>query len=195
VLCLKFEGDWERGWGEESEDESESENERGSGNGSGSCGSGSEGGSESEGVKVERKRGRGKKRETNTKTVKETARKGFMVSGSSDCSVCVWDLMTGQIVASSDSGGGSTMQSDSEGTSGSGDQPEREVNAEVRAVLKGHVGGVLDLRIDKRWIVSWCVGFFFFVFPGRSRFDVDCFLFRFQQFERCSDTRVGPSHA
>lgn len=54
---------------------------------------------------------------------------GFMVSGSSDCSVRVWDLYT----------------LDSTG----------ESYAEVRAVLNGHEGGVLDIRIDDKWIVSW----------------------------------------
>ncbi|KDQ56875.1 hypothetical protein JAAARDRAFT_194820 [Jaapia argillacea MUCL 33604] len=58
-------------------------------------------------------------------------KKGFMVSGSSDCSVCVWDLFSG-------------------GGNGKGG----EVRAEVRAVLRGHTGGVLDLRIDEKWIVS-----------------------------------------
>ncbi|KAF8892895.1 WD40-repeat-containing domain protein [Infundibulicybe gibba] len=58
---------------------------------------------------------------------------GFMVSGSSDCSVCVWDLWTAE----------------EEGTAG-----ESEVKAAVKAVLKGHVGGVLDLRISKAWVVS-----------------------------------------
>ena len=55
-------------------------------------------------------------------------RPGFMVSGSSDCSICVWDLRVGK------NGG---------------------VDAKVRAVLNGHTGGVLDLRIDDQWIVSW----------------------------------------
>jgi F-box and WD-40 domain protein 1/11 len=158
---LKFEGDWEQGWGEESEDEGENDSA-----------SGNEGGSESEGVRVERKRGRGNKRESTTKTGMGTERKGFMVSGSSDCSVCVWDLTTGQIVASSDADGTSSVQGEFEASTGAGsgseDEPEREVNAEVRAVLKGHMGGVLDLRIDKRWIVSWYVDS---LFCG-SRFDV-----------------------
>lgn len=66
-------------------------------------------------------------------------RRGFMVSGSSDCSVCVWDLYTGRNLGSE------------------GGSEEKEVHAEVRAVLKGHAGGVLDLRIDEQWIVSWCV--------------------------------------
>jgi len=107
-------------------------------------------------LRTEKKRGKEKKR--------EKERKGFMVSGSSDCSVCVWDLTTGRVVGdSSDAGAGRSVQSglssDLTGASENGegsstDEPEREVNAEVRAVLKGHVGGVLDLRIDKRWIVS-----------------------------------------
>ncbi|RPD61671.1 WD40 repeat-like protein [Lentinus tigrinus ALCF2SS1-7] len=58
-------------------------------------------------------------------------RKGFMVSGSSDCTVCVWDLW-----AIPTWGG------------------EPRITAEVRAVLPAHSGGVLDLRIDSRWIVS-----------------------------------------
>lgn len=58
---------------------------------------------------------------------------GFMVSGSSDCSVCVWDLCA-------------RSQEDGE---------DCQVRAEVVAVLRGHIGGVLDLRIDDKWVVSW----------------------------------------
>ncbi|ETW77319.1 hypothetical protein HETIRDRAFT_326886, partial [Heterobasidion irregulare TC 32-1] len=57
----------------------------------------------------------------------EQPKKGFMVSGSSDRTVCVWDMWAG---------------------------PKGEVTAEVRTVLRGHMGGVLDLRIDEQWIVS-----------------------------------------
>ena len=53
---------------------------------------------------------------------------GFMVSGSSDCSIRVWDLRV-------DGDGG--------------------VDAEVRTVLKEHTSGVLDLRFNEQWIVSW----------------------------------------
>ncbi|KAG6860915.1 hypothetical protein C0995_006039 [Termitomyces sp. Mi166 len=60
-------------------------------------------------------------------------KQGFMVSGSSDYSVCVWNLWTGSRVGNSD---------------------DREVNGELRTILRGHTGGVLDLRIDDRWIVS-----------------------------------------
>ena len=66
--------------------------------------------------------------------VDNAPRKGFMVSGSSDCTVCVWDLW-----AVPTWGG------------------EPSITAEVRAVLPAHSGGVLDLRIDSRWIVSWYV--------------------------------------
>ncbi|KAJ7798735.1 WD40 repeat-like protein [Mycena olivaceomarginata] len=52
--------------------------------------------------------------------------RGTLVTGSSDCTVCVWDLWT----------------------------ESAEESAEVRAVLRGHGWGVLDLRIDRRWIVS-----------------------------------------
>lgn len=61
-------------------------------------------------------------------------RKGFMVSGSSDCTVCVWDLYAHPVP---------------------GEEPK--VTAEVNTVLRAHGGGVLDLRIDSRWIVSWYV--------------------------------------
>ena len=161
VVCLKFVGDWERGWEDEGEDGvSESEGEQRVSD------------SDDSGVRVQ-KRGRDME-----KPKKE--RKGFMVSGSSDCSVCVWDLTTGKIAASSDAGGGSAVRSglslntDLEKGAGAGavgngveaDEAEREVNAEVRAVLKGHVGGVLDLRIDRRWIVSWYVFFCYFEFQA-----------------------------
>jgi F-box and WD-40 domain protein 1/11 len=59
---------------------------------------------------------------------------GMLVSGSSDCTVCVWDLEVGGY------------------PNGSSD---KEVMAEVRTTLRGHDGGVLDLRMDDKWIVSW----------------------------------------
>ncbi|KII91739.1 hypothetical protein PLICRDRAFT_51871 [Plicaturopsis crispa FD-325 SS-3] len=59
--------------------------------------------------------------------LEDRSKPGFMVSGSSDCSVCVWELRT---------------------------QRNGDVRADVSAVLRGHSGGVLDLRIDERWIVS-----------------------------------------
>ncbi|KAG8920722.1 hypothetical protein FRC03_011088 [Tulasnella sp. 419] len=49
---------------------------------------------------------------------------GFMISGSSDKTICVWQL---------------TPKGD---------------GAVVNKVLHGHEGGVLDLRMDKKWIVS-----------------------------------------
>ncbi|KAG6848482.1 hypothetical protein C0991_000540 [Blastosporella zonata] len=61
-------------------------------------------------------------------------KQGFMVTGSSDCTVCVWSLWTGSRI---------------------GKAGDREVKGEVRSVLRGHEGGVLDLRTDDRWIVSW----------------------------------------
>jgi F-box and WD-40 domain protein 1/11 len=125
VLCLKFEGDWDRDWiGDDCDS-----------NGDGSLHWEDDG--ESAGRFGHLARGRRKRR-----------RKGFMVSGSSDCSVCVWDLDLGPVVeynadmdAYSDQ-----MHVDDDG--------ERQVTAEVRAILKGHSGGVLDLRIDEHWIVS-----------------------------------------
>ena len=70
-------------------------------------------------------------------------KRGFMVSGSSDCTVCVWDLYVGGRRESDHHLGDENVDD------------EREVHAEVRAVLRGHTGGVLDLRIDDNWIVSW----------------------------------------
>jgi F-box and WD-40 domain protein 1/11 len=73
-----------------------------------------------------------------------SGRPGFMVSGSSDCSVCVWDLYATYPVPDLE-------KPESRQAGGA----ECEVHANVRRVLKGHSGGVLDLRIDERWIVSW----------------------------------------
>lgn len=63
-------------------------------------------------------------------------RRGMMVSGSSDCSVCVWNLYSYPVV-------------------GDNGEDEFATVAEVRGVLRGHRGGVLDLRIDENWIISW----------------------------------------
>lgn len=65
-------------------------------------------------------------------------RRGFMVSGSSDHTVCVWDLYA-CFPETGDS------------------HSEPAVTAELRGVLKGHSGGVLDLEINANWIVSWWV--------------------------------------
>ncbi|KAJ7291150.1 WD40 repeat-like protein [Mycena rebaudengoi] len=72
---------------------------------------------------------------TSRKPVVGRGARGFMVTGSSDCSVCVWDLSSPPPFVGDDAG-------------------EGEVRGVVRAVLKGHGGGVLDLRIDEKWIVS-----------------------------------------
>ncbi|KAG2035540.1 hypothetical protein BDR03DRAFT_993310 [Suillus americanus] len=53
---------------------------------------------------------------------------GMMVSGSSDCTVRVWDLHT--------------------------KHRGSRIRADVRAILRDHSGGVLDLRMDENWIVS-----------------------------------------
>ena len=71
---------------------------------------------------------------------------GFMVSGSSDRTVLVWDLRP-LIKASRKAGKNG-------GPINAG--PEL-----VARVLKGHSGGVLDLRMNKQWIVSWSVIPFF----------------------------------
>ena len=76
--------------------------------------------------------------DANTVTEGEAAgwSKGMMVSGSSDGSVCVWNLYSYPV----------------EGEDG---EQECATVAEVRGVLRGHTGGVLDLRIDGQWIISW----------------------------------------
>ncbi|KAH8097106.1 WD40 repeat-like protein [Cristinia sonorae] len=62
-------------------------------------------------------------------------RKGFMVSGSSDSSVCVWDMYACPV-------------ENEDGT------VDLAVTAVVRRILRGHMLGVLDIRIDDRWIIS-----------------------------------------
>lgn len=65
----------------------------------------------------------------------EQASKGILVSGSSDCTICVWDMELGRTLPNG----------------------EREIKGEVKAILEGHEGGVLDIRMDDKWIVSWSV--------------------------------------
>lgn len=146
VLCLKFEGDWEDGEVDENGNDGDM-----TGAGAGGRNDVSDGpGDRNEGDVSVMREMEGKELEL------VIGRKGFMVSGSSDCSVCVWDLWsvpTG--VGSSEQHQQGWSEEGHRQNDGEGEQEEREVKAEVRAVLKGHVGGVLDLRIDKRWIVSW----------------------------------------
>ncbi|KAF8647327.1 hypothetical protein AX16_006789 [Volvariella volvacea WC 439] len=77
----------------------------------------------------------------------QTPRKGFMVTGSSDCNVIVWELET--VSAERDVFGRqpppSPLPKDAE---------EKNVAGTPVAWLTGHTGGVLDLRIDQKWIVS-----------------------------------------
>ncbi|EKM57080.1 uncharacterized protein PHACADRAFT_172766 [Phanerochaete carnosa HHB-10118-sp] len=61
-------------------------------------------------------------------------KKGMMVSGSSDCTVVVWNLYS---YPATDDG-----------------DDEFTTVAEVRGILRGHTGGVLDLRIENNWIIS-----------------------------------------
>ena len=130
VLCLKFEGDWDRDWIVDDCDSNGDDNSFGDdGESAGRFGH-----------RDDLARGRRRRR-----------RKGFMVSGSSDCSVCVWDLDLGPVVEYNNT----DMDAYSTDQMRVDDDGERQVTAEVRAVLKGHSGGVLDLRIDEHWIVSW----------------------------------------
>jgi WD40 repeat protein len=88
--------------------------------------------------------------------------RGFMVSGSSDCTVCVWDIVStpvgpgerSSILTAGGSRLGKSRDSYATPTVGSFGPP-RKISAEIRKVLRGHSGGVLDLRMDEKWIVSW----------------------------------------
>jgi len=72
-----------------------------------------------------------------------------MFSGSSDSTIFVWDLSAlmkkmQSAVRESEAGTPAEMP-------GSSDEPAGGV---LQRVLKGHTGGVLDLKIDQNWIVS-----------------------------------------
>ena len=77
---------------------------------------------------------------------------GFMVSGSSDMSVFVWDLS--KLGLPGFARGCVSSERGSNGAVFDGREGESEL---VRSVLRGHSRGVLDLKIDKKWIVSWSV--------------------------------------
>lgn len=83
--------------------------------------------------------------------------RGFMVSGSSDCTVCVWDLISTPVTAGERNSDSTTShgssRSNSAVTTGTFGAPRR-VSAELRHVLRGHSAGVLDLKMDERWIVT-----------------------------------------
>ncbi|KAJ7595019.1 WD40 repeat-like protein [Mycena floridula] len=86
-------------------------------------------------------------------------RRGVMFSGSSDCKVFVWDLYCSAkgMVRRRPSpwGPGKDWRvSQHETSPGDVEEDEAEVRARVKSVLLGHDGGVLDLRVDDKWIVS-----------------------------------------
>lgn len=122
VLCLKFEHDWDQSWDGLTEMSPDPATDQASGSGG----------------LLSRTYSEMPLRERFPTAMNMARKKGFMVSGSSDCSICVWDIWTGRPIL--------------EDGIESGD---KEVHGEVRDILKGHVGGVLDLKIDKKWIVSW----------------------------------------
>lgn len=79
---------------------------------------------------------RGDKRKGKAREREVLIRKGIMFSGSSDRTICVWDVWVRIVVE---------------------DEGIRTctAHAQVRKVLRGHTGGVLDLRVGGEWIVSW----------------------------------------
>ena len=83
--------------------------------------------------------------------------RGFMVSGSSDCTVRVWDLISTPVGSGERSGRLGKLRESCAVTPGGSFGPPRKISAKRRKVLRGHSGGVLDLRMDDKWIVSWYV--------------------------------------
>ncbi|KAJ7704307.1 WD40-repeat-containing domain protein [Mycena rosella] len=98
-----------------------------------------------------------------------------IITGSRDRSVKVWGLRSGRLLGTFAGGhqgsvlclkfefssfDAKTDGDDDDGlvrgfmVTGSSDCTDAPVQGEVRAVLRGHGGGVLDLRIDDKWIVS-----------------------------------------
>ncbi|KAB5588724.1 F-box and WD40 domain containing protein [Ceratobasidium theobromae] len=90
-----------------------------------------------------------------------------IVTGSRDRTIKIWSVRTGELKETLVAHEGSVLCLKVELAkgfmcSGSSDRTIRiwaRVGGpwEVRAVLSGHAGGVLDLRMDDRWIVSWYV--------------------------------------
>ncbi|PPQ66435.1 hypothetical protein CVT24_007201 [Panaeolus cyanescens] len=138
VLCLKFEKDWDREWDDMEEEEVPLASDDSSSDES------------SSGDVVVSRMEETSDRPVSTYSGRGRMEPGFMVSGSSDCSVCVWELQLGDSLE--------PIPDDQSTVDGHGSLPanndDREVTATVKAVLKGHTGGVLDLRIDDQWIVS-----------------------------------------
>jgi F-box and WD-40 domain protein 1/11 len=126
VLCLKFEKDWDREWSDGLLPEEEEEDI-----------------SDIDALDSA---------DAVLRPTRALVRTGFMVSGSSDTTVCVWDLHLGAVVQQDDR---ASVDDDRTIRGNLVEEADREVKGEVRSVLKGHNGGVLDIRIDKQWIVSW----------------------------------------
>jgi F-box and WD-40 domain protein 1/11 len=88
-----------------------------------------------------------------------------IVTGSRDRTIKIWSVRTGELKETLAAHEGSVLCLKVELArgfmcSGSSDRTiriwERTGGTwEVQAVLSGHAGGVLDLRMDDRWIVSW----------------------------------------
>ena len=93
----------------------------------------------------------------------KTVQRGILFSGSSDCTIYVWDLyICSKAPKRRPSGWGPgrewrTSQFETMKNELDTEDDECEVVAKAKAVLKGHGGGVLDLRVDDNWIVSWYV--------------------------------------
>jgi F-box and WD-40 domain protein 1/11 len=114
------------------------------------------------GMKQRWSRWKGKGKEMDEpRDTKMIGRRGVMLSGSSDNTICVWDVWE-EIKLGGESK--SNRHPEMEGPhidEFEEDDPEDvayqqyEMKARVRKVLRAHTGGVLDLRVDDKWIVSW----------------------------------------
>lgn len=82
-------------------------------------------------------------------------RKGTLFSGSSDSTICVWELNSRTPSRARGNDFKERRFARDWRMEGGEEEEEYEVKATVKNVLRGHGGGVLDLRVDDTWIVSW----------------------------------------
>ncbi|KAF5365347.1 hypothetical protein D9758_005385 [Tetrapyrgos nigripes] len=112
------------------------------------------------GVKQRWSMWKGKEKEVDEpKETKIIGRRGVMLSGSSDNTICVWDVweeikLGGEGKNKRHSGAEADIDEYEEDDPEDVAYQQYEMKARVRKVLRAHTGGVLDLRVDDNWIVS-----------------------------------------
>lgn len=95
-----------------------------------------------------------------------SAGRGILFSGSSDRTILVWDLVESKKRIRRRHHGAV------DGNSHPPDDSERTVEGRVTNILRGHKGGVLDLRVDDKRIVTWYVRYpLFKAYLTNSRLD------------------------